>query len=117
MKSSASMVLLAGLLLSGCGKDAPPPSGATNNTSSDGNPLAAPVDYLGAVSKAKKTADKTVTAAGIDQAIKMYSAEMGSMPKDLNALVPSYLPNIPPAPTGMKYDYDPKTGIVKVVPK
>jgi len=116
MKSTASIVLLAGLLLSGCGKDAPPSSGSTN-TSSSGNPLTAPVDYLGAVSKAKKTTDKTVATVGIDQAIKMYSAEMGSMPKDLNALVPSYLPSIPPAPTGMKYDYDPKTGIVKVVPK
>ena len=116
MKSTASIVLLAGLLISGCGKDAPPSSGSTN-TSSSGNPLTAPVDYLGAVSKAKKTADKTVATVGIDQAIKMYSAEMGTMPKNLNELVPSYLPSIPPAPAGMKYDYDPKTGVVKVVPK
>jgi len=116
MKSTASIVLLAGLLISGCGKDATPASEPTN-TSSSGNPLSAPVDYLGAVAKAKKNTDKTVATVGIDQAIKMFSAEMGTMPKNLNELVPSYLPSIPPAPAGMKYDYDPKTGIVKVVPK
>jgi hypothetical protein len=116
MKSQPFRILLAGLLVSGCGKNPAPNSGATN-TSSSGNPLTAPVDYLGAVSKAKKTADKSLATVGIDQAIKMYSAEMGNLPKDLNELVPSYLSNIPPAPSGMKYDYDPKTGIVKVVPK
>lgn len=116
MKSHAFWILLAGLLISGCGKDASPTSGTTN-TSSSGNPLTAPVDYLGAVSKAKQSADKTLSTVGIDQAIKMFSAETGRMPKDLNELVPSHLSTIPPAPTGMKYSYDPKTGVVKVVPK
>ena len=116
MKSFASTVLLAGLLVSGCGKDASSASGTTGSSSS-GNPLTAPADYLGAAGKAKNTADKTVATAGINQAIKMFSAEMGTMPKSLNELVPSYLPSIPPAPTGMKYDYDPKMGVVKVVPQ
>jgi hypothetical protein len=115
MKSHAACVLLAGLLISGCGKDASPAPGATNTSS--GNPLTAPVDYLGAVGKAKQSADKTLSAVGIDQAIKMFSAQEGRLPKDLNELVPSYISRIPPTPTGMKYSYDPKTGVVQVVPK
>jgi len=115
MKSHAACVLLAGLLISGCGKEATPSPSATNT--SGGNPLTAPVDYLGAVGKAKQSADKTLSAVGIDQAIKMFSAQEGRMPKDLNELVPSYISRIPPAPTGMKYSYDPKTGVVQVVPK
>jgi hypothetical protein len=114
MKLCALFLLLAGFFV-GCGqKESAPP--ATTNASS-GNPLTAPVDYLGAIGKAKQSADKTVSGASFAQAINLFSAQEGRFPKDLNELVPAYLPSIPPAPTGTKYHYDPKTGVVKVVPK
>ena len=109
-------LLAAGLLLAGCGKD-DSRSRTQTNASSSGNPLTAPVDYLGAAARAKQSASKTVLGAGLDQAIKLFYAETGRFPKDLKELTPQYLSNIPPPPVGMKYDYDPNTGAVKVVPQ
>jgi len=110
------LVVTTGLLLPGCGpKDSGSPP--TTNASS-GNPLTAPVDYLGAAAKAKNLADKTVSTVGINQAIQLYQAQEGQLPKTLNDLVAKqYLPSIPPAPAGMKYDYNPQTGAVKLVPQ
>jgi hypothetical protein len=116
LKAIASLFLLAGLLFSGCGKDETASARQTNATSS-GNPLTAPVDYLGAAAKAQKSATKTVAGTGIDQAIKLYYTQEGKFPADLNQLVPEYLPNLPALPAGMKYNYDPKTGVVKIEPK
>ena len=109
------LIATTGLLFAGCGqKDS---SGSATNVSS-GNPVTAPVDYLGAAAKAKKLADKTVSAAGINQAIQLYQVQEGQLPKTLNDLVTKqYLPNIPPPPAGMKYDYNPQTGALKVVPQ
>ena len=111
--------LLAGVLGAGCSKEAAPSAKPTNTTSttSSGNPLTAPVDYLGAVSRAQQTATRTVSTLGLDQAIKMFSGQEGRYPKDLNELVPEFLPSIPSPPAGMKYSYDPNTGAVKVVAK
>lgn len=116
MKAIALSLLAAGLLLSGCNKDTPGSTGQTNAPSS-GNPLTAPVDYLGAASKAKQSAGKTVLNAGLDQAIRLFYTETGRFPNDLKELTPQYLPHIPPPPAGMKYSYDPKTGTAKVVPQ
>src|SRR5678815_4524971 len=88
-----------------CGKKESESTPSTN--ASSGNPLTAPVDYLGAAAKAKKLADKTVSAVGINQAIQLYQAQEGQLPKTLNDLVAKqYLPSIPPPPAGMKYDYN-----------
>ena len=116
MKANASLFLLAGLLLQGCGKGDPAPSGQTN-TASSGNPLTAPADYIAAAARAERSASKTVSGVALDLAIQLYSAQEGKFPGDLNQLVPAYLPNIPPPPAGMKYSYDPKSGVVKVEPK
>ena len=113
--ASLLLVVTTGLLLPGCGqKD----SGSAPATNASGNPLTAPVDYLGAAAKAKRTADKTVGTLGINQAIQLYQAQEGQLPKTLNDLVAKqYLPGIPAAPAGMKYDYNPQTGAVKLVPQ
>jgi hypothetical protein len=116
MKTITLSLLAAGLLLAGCKKDESVSTGKTN-ASSSGNPLTAPVDYVGTVVKAKGSATKTVMGAGFDQAIALFYTETGRFPKDLKELTPQYLPNIPPPPAGMKYDYDPKTGVAKVVPQ
>jgi hypothetical protein len=116
MKVFTFLFLLAGFFVVGCGKKETPPAQPTNApATASGNPLTAPVDYLGAVAKAKKVADKTVGAAGFNQAIQMFQASEGRLPKTLNELVPDYLPSLPAPPAGMKYDYNPATGQFKVV--
>jgi hypothetical protein len=116
MKTIPFLLLAAGLLSAGCKKDDSASTGKTN-ASSSGNPMTAPVDYVGTVVKAKGSATKTIMGAGLDRAITLFYTETGRFPKDLKELTPQYLPNIPPPPAGMKYDYDPKTGTAKVVPE
>ena len=110
-----SCLLVAGLVFSGCEKKTP--KAGDGSSTSSGNPLTAPVDYLGVQVKAKKMADKTLNSAGITQAIGMFQAEKGRSPKNLNELVPDYLPQVPAPPAGMKFDYNPNTGAFKVVPQ
>jgi hypothetical protein len=119
MKNALSLLLLGGLALSGCGKQEPTSTAsATNENNSSGNPLTAPVDYLGAVAKAKKSAEKTVETVSLNQAIQQFSVAEGRYPKDLNELVTEkYLTKLPDAPYGMKIVYDPAKGEVKVVQK
>lgn len=115
--ASSLLIVTTGLLLPGCGQKGAGPSEATN-ASSSGNPVTAPVDYLGAAAKAKRVADKTVSTAGLNQAIQLYHAQEGQLPKTLNDLVTKqYISSVPPPPAGMKYDYNPKTGSLKVVPQ
>lgn len=116
MNLTAASCLLAGLLSLGCGKSDSSAAKQTN-TASSGNPLTAPVDYLGAVNQAQKRAGKVVSTVGLDQAIKMYQAAEGKFPPSLEALVPDFLHSLPPAPNGMKYHYDPRTGAIKVEAK
>src|ERR1051326_2183951 len=119
MKTYALGVALAALLV-GCGEKSPPPPTAkkvdTQNNSS-GNPVTAPVDYLGAVAKAKKTSVSVVDTASLKRAIDMFKKEEDRYPKDLNKLVAKkYMPALPAPPYQMKYQYNPDTGDVKVVP-
>ena len=119
MKRMLGFLPMACLLLFGCGKTetatGPKP---TNAPSSVGNPITAPVDYLGATLKAQQSAVKTVDTVSIDQAIKMFYTEEGRFPKDLNELVShGDLPRLPNPPNGMRFAYDPRTGRIKVVPK
>ena len=111
------LILVAGLLFCGCKKQDDTTSQSTNASSSSGS-SGGSADYYGAMTKAKKAAEKTVGAAGVNQAIGMFQAQEGRNPASLNELVTKqYLPNIPPPPTGMKYDYNPQTGQVRVVPQ
>jgi len=108
-------LLAAALLLAGCTQKTESPTAATNTVTTGGNPLTAPVDYLGALGKGQQQAIKTVDTASVDRAIQMFTAEQGRNPKDLDELVQEkYLPKIPAAPYGMKLVYDANTGIVKV---
>ena len=107
--------------LAGCGQKSEPPSQptsptATTNASTVGNPVTAPVDYLGAVGKAKKVSEATIDTVSLNQAVQLFNAQEGRYPKDLNELVTEqYLPRIPDAPYGMKLSYDPVKGEVRVV--
>jgi hypothetical protein len=109
-----SLMAMAGLLFVGCGKR--DSTSQTTNASSSGNPVTAPVDYLGAVAKAKKAAEKSLDTSAINQAVQLFQAQEGRLPKSLNELVTKqYLRSLPPPPNGMKYDYNPQTGQVRVV--
>jgi hypothetical protein len=93
-------------------------SSKSSSDTSSGNPLTAPADYVGALGKAQKSMQNRLGAVGLDQAIKVFSSEEGRFPTNLNELVTKgTIGQVPPPPRGMKYDYDPKTGIIKVVPE
>jgi hypothetical protein len=116
MKTNCLLIVLAGCLslFVSCGKK----DASKTQTSSSGNPVTAPVDYLGAVVRAKQTAQKTVGIVGLQQTIQMFQAQEGRLPKNLNELVgPNYLSSLPDPPLNSKFDYNPATGEVKVVPK
>src|SRR3954454_20934284 len=114
MKISSLWALTMALLLSGCSKQNNASDRKTNATAT-GNPLTAPVDYLGAVAKAKKFSEKTIDTTAVNQAIQLFYAQEDRFPKDLNELVAKhYMPSIPPAPGGMQWSYNPRTGEVKV---
>ena len=115
MRLSLSMGV-AGLLLSGCEQKQSASDSSTNARTSSGNPVTAPVDYLGAAAKAKQSSHKVVASAGLSQAIKQFYAMEGRFPKDLNELVTKeYLPALPSPPVGMKYQYNASTGELKTV--
>jgi hypothetical protein len=114
-KSFTPFLAAACFFLAGCQGEKK--EAAPSNTTS-GNPLTAPADYVGAIGKVQKSAQKTLGGLGLDQAIKTFYAEEGRYPATLDELVSkgtvSAIPNPPP---GMKYDYDPKAGTIKVVPQ
>ena len=117
MKTFLLVSIAAGLVLTGCGDSSSSSSSKTNEVSS-GNPITAPVDYLSAVSQAQKKMVKTIDTVSLNQTIQAFNAAEEHFPKDLNELVQKgYYREIPPPPYGMKYDYDPATGVLKIVKK
>ena len=115
MKNAHSLFLAAACLclVVGC-KD----KASSSGDSSSGNPLTAPADYVGAIGKAQRSAEKTLTTSGLDKAIQGFYATEGRFPKDLEELVSKgAITSVPPPPRGMKYNYDPKAGPIKVVPE
>ncbi|MDP6250681.1 MAG: hypothetical protein QGI20_01955 [Verrucomicrobiota bacterium] len=112
----ASMMLAFGLCACGgtseTSKDKKPDK---EESTSSGNPLTAPVDYIGAVGKAKKVSEKKVNLANIQNAINQFKAVEGRNPKTLNELVTEgYFSRPPRPPRGMRYVYNSKTGQVGV---
>jgi hypothetical protein len=121
------VVLLCGLALglTSCGQKPAtnggkstnaPAAKATNETTSSGNPITAPVDYLGAVAQAKKYSEKVIDLAQLTQAIQQFHEMEDRYPKSLEELVTThYLGAMPKAPYGMAFQYDPNTGQVKAI--
>lgn len=125
MKRSLFVIVASSLLLAGCGKkDSTQTPGDTNQVSTNqvstnqasGNPLTAPVDYLGALGQAKRVSEKVVDTAALNQTIQLFYAQEDRFPKDLNELVTMrYLSSLPKPPYGMKFEYDARSGQMKVV--
>jgi hypothetical protein len=105
--------LVLGLLASACG-DQPEPD---INENSSGNPVTAPVDYLGAVNKGR---NKAIVSAGLMQvnsAINQFKATSSQPPTSLQELISEgLLAELPAVPNGMKWNYNPQTGAATVVP-
>lgn len=119
LKNSCAAVALA-LALVGCQKKetVPPPTppAATAQPAATGNPLTAPVDYLGAVAGAKRMAEKTIDLAALNNAIQLFYAQEDRFPKDLSELVAKrYIAALPAAPAGMRMAYNPASGELKIV--
>jgi hypothetical protein len=118
MNRSAMAVAFSALFLAGCGKKEEASKPPTTPPAASGNPVTAPVDYLGAVSKAKKLAEKQIDTAALTQHIQLFHAQEGRFPKDLNELVTKgYLSALPKPPYQMKFNYNAQTGEFKVVPQ
>lgn len=101
----------------GCGKKGAEPKAAATNAPTGGNPLTAPVDYLGAAAQAKRVSEKTVDLAALRQAIQLFYAQEDRFPRDLQELVnEKYLGALPPPPAGMQFKYNPANGEVSLVP-
>ena len=106
------LFLVAGCDKSGSSSQPAPATAAANSTQADNVP------YIGALAKAQRNAGATADVASLKPAIDQFQLDKGRYPKDLNELVQEkYLSKIPDAPYGMKLDYDPATGAVKVVPQ
>ena len=115
MKLLQTFSLLAFCLLAGCSDKNSANTAATTNAPGT-SALHAPADYAAGLANAQKKAVMTTDMVSITQAIQAFNAGEGRFPKDLNELVTSkYLPRLPEAPTGAKFDYDPNTGAVKLV--
>lgn len=104
------------LALAGCAKKEQADSQAALTNNSSGNPLTAPVDYLGAVNQARKTAIKTIDQAGLDKSIQQFYAVEERFPKDLNELAQKrYIQAVPEPPPGSRFLYNPATGDLRIV--
>jgi hypothetical protein len=86
---SIFIAIIAGTLLAGCGKASGPGVDTTANT-------------------------PTSNLETLKQAIQKFNAGEGHFPKTLDELAPKYIPKVPDAPAGFKYDYNAATGELKV---
>jgi hypothetical protein len=117
MKITLMLLLPVAILLgAGCGSSDDSKSPSETSTSS-GNPVTAPVDYLGVVAKGQQSANKLASTVGLRQAIQLFQVQEGRLPKNLQELVPNYIPRLPAAPANMKFDFDSSTGELKLAPQ
>ena len=117
MKHQLLPAIAAAAFLAACNSSDPKPAEKKKEPEKLGdNPVAAPLDYILAISKAKKASLGRLDQAKLIDAIQKFEALEGRAPKDLNELVPGYIPAIPPAPPGMKLEYQASDGSFMHVP-
>jgi hypothetical protein len=117
MKGILLLPIVVLLLGTGCNQsNSSSPTTSSTNSDNSGSVMQAPANYLGGLQRAEQNAGKTADVASLNQATGLFQVDKGRFPKDLNELVTEkYVAKIPEAPYGMKIDYDPATGQVKVV--
>ena len=105
------------LCLAGCGGETASKSSDSQTADKEGNPLTAPVDYLGAVNQAKKSASKKLSLVGLQKAIQQFQASEGRLPRNLEEVVSSgHIARLPEIPKESRLVYDPRTGLVSLSP-
>ena len=117
MKLLLAAVLTGTVLLTGCNKsDKPAADAKAKTSSSDDNPINAPLNYVAAEVQAKRTSERVLSMAPVAQAIQQFHVAEERFPKSLNELVNAgYLGRMPIAPPGQQIWYNPATGEVKTV--
>jgi hypothetical protein len=107
MKPILALGTLFGALLAGCGEKPGP--------AAKSDPAAAPAEYLKSAARSQQRAVKTVDTVALNKAIELFYVQEGRFPKDLDEIVEKkFIPELPPAPVGMKIVYDANTGVVRV---
>ena len=91
--------IAAAALLAGCGGKSGSGPQATNSVNTATNGFGGYVKGLG---EAQRNADKTIDVSSITQAIQLFYVQEGRYPKDLQELVPNYMPKFPTRPTATK---------------
>ena len=110
MKSTLYFLVI-GLLSSACSEQSEPDI----NENSSGNPVTAPVDYLGAVNKGRKKATIDAGLMQVNNALNQYKATNPGPAGSLQELISEgLLTELPSLPNGMKWQYNPKTGEASV---
>lgn len=97
----ALILSITALLGSGCGVELLTTTAITSNLQKE---------QMGAAKRQLDQAANTSTKTNAQQAIRLYQAEKGQYPPSLEALVPSYLAELPRKADGTPYGYDPATG-------
>ncbi len=109
MKRQLLYLSFFALGLLGCGEKQPEPVQAKPQEPTGG-------DYLSTITRAEQKAVVKIDTVAIDQAIQQFQVGEGRFPNDLNELVAKkYLRQMPKTPPGKKFEYDAKTGAVKIV--
>jgi hypothetical protein len=94
------------VLLAGCGD---------NSSSNSSGPVTNAADVNNTFVNAKRTADKTIDVAWLNQALQLFNVQEGRYPKTLAELTPKYVAKLPDPPLGYKLNYDANKGEVTVV--
>ena len=110
--NSVLATVAAALLLAGCSDKSGSSAQGTNTVSTATNGFGGYVKSLG---EQQKKADSTIDVTSLNQEIQLFNVQEGRYPKNLQELVPDYMPKIPAAPFGYKIIYDATNGTVKVV--
>ena len=113
------MMLLIGLtcgLAAGCSVETE--SDAESRKQEKLTPINAPDQYVRGVLNARNRAADVMGTSSINKAIQAYKMEFGKNPSSLEELrKKGLLSTIPPAPSGKKYQYNPRNGTVAFVDK
>jgi hypothetical protein len=107
------------LLFIGCGGSAPEKVAEDEGQGSEeGNPLTAPVDYLGAVNQAQNRSADRLALVGLQQAIQQFQAVEDRLPRTLEEVVSSgYIARLPDPPRGQVLVYESSTGKLDLAPR
>jgi hypothetical protein len=111
---AAPAALALAAALAGCSPSAPP----EEREAVGPRAVTAPADYVHVGFQAGEKAKATLGLMTLNKAISQYRIEHGSNPSSLEQLrAGGYVPEIPPAPAGQRYRYDPRSGQVSLEAK